>query len=188
MRHDVNLFDEKKKIAGNIRFTTMFEWVEYIPPTPSILLDKKSMLRIVVKSATFLKNADLIGNQDPYIKFTYEGKSLQTDVKDDAGLAATWDETFQLPNIKGQVANKGSIVFEAYDKDPLSSDLLGVTDPLDFEDYVEDDRVHDFDLVLFEENGQKAGNVLISTQLIFFLPDPPLNPSLNYNCFLIIRI
>lgn len=38
--------------------------------------------------------------------------------------------------------NGGSILFEAYDKDLVSSDLLGVTDPIDFEDYVEDDRVH----------------------------------------------
>jgi hypothetical protein len=39
----------------------MLEWVEYIPPTPSPLLDKKSMLRIIIKSAVFLKDADLIG-------------------------------------------------------------------------------------------------------------------------------
>jgi hypothetical protein len=39
----------------------MLEWVEYIPPKPSDLLDKKSMLRIVIKSAVFLKDADLIG-------------------------------------------------------------------------------------------------------------------------------
>lgn len=72
----------------------MLEWVEYIPPKPSNLLDKKSMLRIVIKSAVFLKDADLIGKQDPYIKFKYEDKSLQTDVKDNAGLNATWDEVF----------------------------------------------------------------------------------------------
>ena len=72
----------------------MLEWVEYIPPKPSDLLDKKSMLRIVIKSAVFLKDADLIGKQDPYIKFKYEDKSLQTDVKDNAGLNATWDEVF----------------------------------------------------------------------------------------------
>ena len=72
----------------------MLEWVEYIPPKPSDLLDKKSMLRIVIKSAVFLKDADLIGKQDPYIKFKYEDKSLQTEVKDGAGLNATWDEVF----------------------------------------------------------------------------------------------
>ena len=92
-RHDVPIFDKKEQ-TGSIRFSTMLEWVEYIPPKPSDLLDKKSMLRIVIKSAVFLKDADLIGKQDPYIKFKYEDKSLQTDVKDNAGLNATWDEVF----------------------------------------------------------------------------------------------
>jgi Ca2+-dependent lipid-binding protein len=131
----------------------MLEWIEYIPPTPSDLLDKKSMLRIVVKSAVFLRDADLIGKQDPYITFKYEDKTLKTDVKDGAGLNATWNETFQLPNIKNQAAKGGNIIFEAYDKDLVSSDLLGVCDPLDFEDYVEDDRVHEFDLELFDDKG-----------------------------------
>lgn len=59
-RHDVELFDKKEK-TGSIRFSTMLEWIEYIPPVPSEKLDKKSMLRIVIKSAVFLKDADLIG-------------------------------------------------------------------------------------------------------------------------------
>ena len=166
----------------------MLEWIEYIPPTPSELLDKKSMLRIVIKSAHFLKDMDLIGKQDPYITFKYEDKTLQTDVKDGAGLNATFDETFQLPNIKSQVDKGGNIVFEALDKDLVSSDLLGVSDALDFEDYVEDDRVHEFDLELYDDKGQKAGNLRLSTQVVFVLPDPPLNPTLNYNCMLEIKI
>ena len=52
------------------------------------------MMIIIIKSATFLKDADLVGKQDPYIKFKYEDKYLQTDVKDDAGKAAEWNETF----------------------------------------------------------------------------------------------
>jgi len=45
----------------------------------------------------------------------------------------------------------------------VSSDLLGVSDALDFEDYVEDDRVHEFDLELYDDKGQKAGNLRLST-------------------------
>ena len=70
------LFDEKGVKAGSCKFTTCFKWVEYIPPTPSELLDKKTMMIIIIKSAKFLKDADLIGKQDPYIKFKYEDKSL----------------------------------------------------------------------------------------------------------------
>ena len=79
-------------------------------------------------------------------------------------------------------------MFEALDKDLVSSDLLGVSDALDFEDYVEDDRVHEFDLELYDDKGQKAGNLRLSTQVVFVLPDPPLNPTLNYNCMLEIKI
>lgn len=62
-----------------------------------------------------------------------------------------------------QINANGSIVFEAYDKDIMSSDLLGFTDPLDFIDYAEDDKVHEFDLELFEPKGALAGRVKLST-------------------------
>lgn len=93
-----------------------------------------------------------------------------------------------MPNINKQVNSNGSIVFEAYDKDLMSSDLLGATDPLDFIDYCEDDRVHEFDLELFEPKGAPAGRIKLSTQLVFVLPDPPLNPRCNYNCQLEIKM
>ena len=57
------------------------------------------MMKIIIKEASFLKDADTFGKQDPYIKFKYENKAYQTDVKDDAGKQARWDETFQFPNI-----------------------------------------------------------------------------------------
>ena len=84
--------------------------------------------------------------------------------------------------------NNGSIVFEAYDKDLVSSDLLGATDPLDFIDYCEDDRVHEFDLELFEPKGAPAGRIKLSPQLVFVYTDPPLNPRSNYNCQLEIKM
>ena len=52
------------------------------------------MMKIIIKEASFLKDADTFGKQDPYIKFKYENKEYQTDVKDDAGKQARWDETF----------------------------------------------------------------------------------------------
>ena len=65
---------------------------------------------------------------------------------------------------------------------------MGKTDPLDFVDYVSDDRVHDFKLELFEKNGLNNGFVTVSMQLIFSNPDPPVNPTLNYNCKLQVDI
>jgi Ca2+-dependent lipid-binding protein len=54
------------------------------------------MLNLVIVEAKFLKDADLIGKQDPYIKFKYNGKDVQTDVKDGAGKEAVWNEKFCL--------------------------------------------------------------------------------------------
>lgn len=87
-----------------------------------------------------------------------------------------------------QIRAGGSLVFEAFDKDLTSSDLLGETDPVDYIDIVADDRVHEFTLELFEKNGQRNGTIKVSTQLVFQKADPPVNPELNYNCNLQIHI
>ena len=94
VKHDVQIFDEKKKVCGSMKFTTMLQWVDYSPPPPSDLLDKKTVMRVIIKEAHFLKDVDTFGKQDPYIKFKYNDKYLQTDVKDDAGKEAKFDETF----------------------------------------------------------------------------------------------
>ena len=46
------------------------------------------MLKLTVKSGQFLKDADVIGKQDPYVSFMYKGKKVQTDALDGAGLNA----------------------------------------------------------------------------------------------------
>ena len=97
LKYNVDILDKKNKKVGNLVFKTTFTWQEYIPPKPSDKLDKKSMLLVVIKEASFKKDADTFGKQDPYIKFKYQGVTCQTDVKDDAGKFAKWDETFQLP-------------------------------------------------------------------------------------------
>jgi hypothetical protein len=51
------------------------------------------------------------------------------------------------------VKNNESITLEAYDKDVLSSDLLGVADPIDFIDYASDDKVHEHKVEIFQKTG-----------------------------------
>jgi hypothetical protein len=95
VQHNVELLDGNKKVAGNIKFKSEFKWVEYTPPLPHEFLDKKSLFKIIVHEANFLKDdADFIGKQDPFIKFKYDGNYYETDVQDDAGKHAKWDETF----------------------------------------------------------------------------------------------
>ena len=58
-----------------------------------------SKLILTIVRATFVKNHDTFKNQDPYFKFKYNGKQFKTSVKNNAGKAATWEESFTLENI-----------------------------------------------------------------------------------------
>ena len=73
-------------------------------------------------------------------------------------------------------------MFEAYDKDVGSSDLLGCTDPLDIVDIVQDEALREWTLDIYEEKGAHAGTLTITTELISKMPDPLILESINYNC------
>ena len=162
--HKVDLLDKNKKETGHIKFKTELIWKEYTPPPSHELLDKKSLFKIIVHQANFLKDTgDLIGKQDPFIRFKYEGNIMETDVKNDAGKFAKWDETFQFPNIALQVRNEEQLIFEAYDSDVVSSELLCKCWPLDYVDLVSNTDLNKMDLDLFDSKGNKAGNIIIST-------------------------
>jgi len=94
---DTDLFRDCKK-TGSLKFQTKFIWMKPDPP-PNPLLNANCRLNLIIKSATFLKDADTFGKQDPYIKFLYNGKKVETDVKDDAGKAAEWNEKFCLSGV-----------------------------------------------------------------------------------------
>lgn len=61
VKHNVDIFDKKGTKSGSCKFTTQLNWIEYKPPSPSDLLDKKTVMIIVIKSAIFLKDADMVG-------------------------------------------------------------------------------------------------------------------------------
>ena len=189
VQHNVELLDGKKRRSGNIKFKTELKWVEYTPPLASEFLDKKSLFKVIVHEAHFLKDgADLIGKQDPFIRFAYDGKTYDTDTKDDAGKHAKWDETFQFPNISQRARGEDCLIFEAYDKDIGSSELLCKTDELDFVDLVTSSEITKMDLELFDDKMAKAGNVIISTQLIVFPKDPTEQIQMNSNCCLQVKM
>lgn len=140
-----------------------------------------------MKEATFLKDSDMIGKQDPYLQFTYEEIALKTDVQDDAGLHAKFDDQFLLENIELEAKQGLSLVMEAYDKDIASSDLLGKANAISYYKLIVDENVHEWDLDLFQDY-KKTGNVKFTTQFIWCEPDPPPNPLLNINCMLQLNI
>lgn len=90
----LDLFTPNYKNAGSIKITTQFVKRE-ADPIPE-KLNQRCYLQLTINKATFLKDADIFGNQDPYIEWQFNGQTMQTSVKDDAGKSATWDEQFKL--------------------------------------------------------------------------------------------
>ena len=104
-------------------------------------MNSNCRLELIIKEAHFLKDADLIGKQDPYIKFKYANKYIQTDVKDGAGKDAVWqNEKFSLNNIEAQILAGKKLILEAYDKDVATSDWLGSTSQISFSPLIQDDE------------------------------------------------
>jgi hypothetical protein len=83
-----------------------------------------------------LKDADIFGNQDPFIEWKFNDKTMQTTVKDDAGKEATWDETFVLENVFEAVLNGEELVMTAWDEDNVQNDLLCEARPKLYQDLV----------------------------------------------------
>ena len=125
-----------------------------------------------------------MGKQDPFIRFIYDGKTMETDVKDNAGKSAKWDETFQFPNVLQRLKGQDSLVFQAYDKDLTSSDLLCKTEPIDYVDLLGTTDAVKMNLDMFDEKGVKCGKVVVTTQLIVIEKDPESYIQMNGNCCL----
>ena len=56
-------------------------------------------IELVIQKASFKKDSDTFGKQDPFMRFTYDGRQMQTSVKTDAGKEPVWNETFILEDI-----------------------------------------------------------------------------------------
>jgi len=56
---------------------------------------------------------------------------------DDAGKHAVFDETFHLLNIYESILNGQELHFNAYDEDVLEDEWLGMTEPVLWQDLVE---------------------------------------------------
>ena len=69
--HLKDIFHNFKK-SGFIKFRSRFIYQPPDPP-PNPLLNPFCLLEVLIVKAQFLKDADLMGKQDPYIQFTYNG-------------------------------------------------------------------------------------------------------------------
>jgi hypothetical protein len=77
---------------------------------------------------------------------------------------------------------------EAYDKDLMSSKFLGAAKGVSFVSLVESEQVKEQTLELFDKNRKKAGELIIVTEFVMVGTIPEMNPRLNNNCILRLRI
>ena len=99
---DLELFEPKGAKAGNVKLSTQLILVQPDPPV-NPRLNYNCQLEIKIREATFLKDSDAFGKQDPYLQFQYDGRDLKTEVQDDAGLKANFDDVFLLENLEPEL-------------------------------------------------------------------------------------
>lgn len=184
--HKVDIFHNLKK-TGSIEFESKFIYQPPDPP-PHPDLNPYCLLEVIIVQATFLKDADLIGKQDPYIQFQYLGKKVRTEVKDEAGLHAEWNERFCLTQIDQQIHSGKRFMLEAYDKDIASDDFLGKTKGISYVYLTQDEEQHKHEMKLYDKDGKEAGKLIVTTRFIIKPPEPEPNIEINRNCSLILKI
>ena len=164
----VDHLDAKNKKAGDISFSTRYIWAEPDPPKVKRNeqlkpMNKKCKLDVTIIDATFLKDADMFGKQDPYIKFKYGRGEFATTVKDDAGKYAKWNEKFTLSSIEKW--HDSDFVLEAMEKDLASSDFLGSIKPIKFRELTSWEGLVKHDLKMFDEKNKVCGSIKFTTLL-----------------------
>ncbi|RIA90261.1 C2 domain-containing protein [Glomus cerebriforme] len=87
-------------------------------------MTKKGSLKVTVVEARNLKDEDIIGKSDPYIKLILDSKNTQSTTTKSGDLNPTYNEQFTF-NIDGQK----SLDIEVWDKDTVTrDDLIGKAD------------------------------------------------------------
>ncbi|CAM9291115.1 unnamed protein product [Ectocarpus sp. 6 AP-2014] len=125
-------------------------------PTPS------KALYIVAKEAKGLKNVQMIGRQDPYLKLWVgrAGTKVKTRVHEDGGKVATWNETFvfDLQNVDAEEC----FHFEAKNKNVTDSKTIGMGKfPLKHFGPVAQTTWHK----IYNTKGKPAGEVLLEGRM-----------------------
>lgn len=125
-----------------------------------------SYLEIKIVHASFLKDGDTFGKQDPFVTFDQGEQIHRTKTADDAGKEATFDELFILKGIAKQLEPDEEVTFQAFDEDVTSSDLLGQSKPFPYRKFCQNEspQEHTFDIFYKKD---KTGTIKIKTQYFY---------------------
>ena len=123
----------------------------------------------------FFKDADTFGKQDPYITFKFGRGTKSTTVAEDAGKHAIFNEKFVLTNVMAEIKKGSSLVLDAMEKDVASSDHLGSTQPIDWNDICAFSGIIKRKVDIIDEKGIKAGKLRLITEFFweeYVVPEP----------------
>ena len=110
---------------------------------------------IHVQRAEFLKDNDLFGKMDPYLKISCGTNEFKTKVAKNKGKAPDWNETFTF-----SVMGEQNVKIEAYDSDSAGSDDLLGTDSISLARAF----LHGSDMEpkkLYDKKGNSVGQVFL---------------------------
>ena len=136
-------------------------------------LNKKCKMEVTIVEANFLKDSDVFGKMDPYVKFAYGRGAMQTRVAENAGKHAVFNEKFTLSNIHQQVEAGHALELQAMEKDVATSDLLGAAHAIPWAELCEYEGLLKHDVEVYNDKGQKCGNIVVKTQLRWVEYVPP---------------
>ena len=118
-------------------------------------------IEITIIKAEYLVNLDIGKKQDPYVWFNFNGHNYESSIKYKAGKHAEWNESFKIQYTNGE---KHEIKFMSFDKDLLSSDLIGKSKVLNLDDYKTGHNK--LELELDGEEGEKTGTLNVDINVL----------------------
>ena len=140
-------------------------------------LNRNCKLKVTVESASFLKDADFIGKQDPFVVIECATYKYQTRIIDEGGKNVTWDEEFTMREVQTEADAGNTFCIQTFDSDGLTSDFLGWNKDLLYSDLIkhENEIVHK-DIVLYTKlkSKKKTGTICFKTQYIWAEPPAPI--------------
>ena len=79
---------------------------------------------------------------------------------------------FDLRRIQDQITEGEVLTLEAFDKDTLTSDLMGQTNPISFSALTQNLDLYSNSLDLYDKNYKHVGTLNIETQFVYKDIDP----------------
>ena len=115
-----------------------------------VALNTTPVLEIAVVGATLLRDTDLIGKMDPFVKLNINGNIFVSSVSKKGGKVPKWNESFLVP-----LVGNGIGLFSVWDLDGIKREIVG---DAEFNLFNLEKQGKTIDIKL-EHNGKAAGTI-----------------------------